>query len=189
MDVRKPFRFLPPIALMFANFGCGGSSNQAPPPSAPITVSVTPATATVQTGSTAQLAATVTNDSSQSGVGWAVSCAASQCGTIIPSTTPSGAYATYTAPASISAGINVTVTATSVADSSKSSSATLIPVGSSPATVLEWITTGTEPIHCRALYSSPSTISRKCARSCKRNFRAWLTSGRRSSPRTFGLRT
>jgi len=129
MDVRKPFRFLPPIALMFANFGCGGSSNQAPPPSAPITVSVTPATATVQTGSTAQLAATVTNDSSQSGVGWAVSCAASQCGTIIPSTTPSGAYATYTAPASISAGINVTVTATSVADSSKSSSATLIPVG------------------------------------------------------------
>jgi hypothetical protein len=55
-----------------------------------------------------------------------------KCGIINPATTPSGAYSTYTAPSSISPGIDVSVTATSVYDSSKSNSATLIPVGFIP---------------------------------------------------------
>jgi len=129
---RKPSPLLPALVLLVVTLGCGGSSTQAAPPPIPISVSVTPATATAQTGSTVKLVATVTNDSSESGVRWAVSCTAPQCGTITPLTTP-GTDATYTAPATISGGIDITVTATAVADASKSSLATLIPVGFIPS--------------------------------------------------------
>lgn len=89
-------------------------------------------TATVQTSLTARLTATVSGDASNSGVSWTVSCSAVQCGTITPLTTPSGAPAIYTAPATMPANVNVTVTATSVADKTKASSSTLIPVGYIP---------------------------------------------------------
>src|SRR5271166_2850071 len=72
MSLRKLFQYFSSIFLLATTFGCGGSSTTQPLPPFPITVSVTPATATVQTGSTDKLVAIVSNDSSQSGVRWSV---------------------------------------------------------------------------------------------------------------------
>ena len=127
------FQVLPSVFLAVGNFGCGGSSStQTFPPPTQISVALSPATATVQTGLTARLTATVSSDASNSGVSWTVSCSAAQCGTITPVTTPSGAPAIYTPPATMPANVNVTVTATSVADKTKASLSTLIPVGYIP---------------------------------------------------------
>jgi hypothetical protein len=119
------FKVLPSVFLAVGNFGCGGSSStQTFPPPTQISVALSPMTATVQTSLTARLTATVSGDASNSGVSWTVSCSAVQCGTITPLTTPSGAPAIYTAPATMPANVNVTVTATSVADKTKASSST-----------------------------------------------------------------
>lgn len=108
--------------------GCGSTSSMSPPPQ-PIAVSISPQTATVVVANTAQLTSTVSNDASNAGVSWTVSCSASQCGTISPATTASGMPVTYTTPATMPANTSVTVTASAVADKAKSSSATLIPTG------------------------------------------------------------
>lgn len=111
---------------------CGGglSISSWPPPAT--AVSVSPTTATVPTGSTARLTGIVSNDASNGGVVWSVSCSAAQCGTISPARTQSGMPTIYTAPATMPANVNVTVTATTVADKSKSATASLIPVGYVP---------------------------------------------------------
>jgi len=106
----------------------GPTGSQAPT----ITVSISPVIAAVQAASTARLTATVANDTSNGGVTWTVSCSATQCGTIAPVTTLSGAAATYTAPATSPSNMNIAVTATSVTDKSKAASSTLIPVGRIP---------------------------------------------------------
>jgi hypothetical protein len=123
MKSRKRLR-LPQILssafLAIGNFGCGGSSStQTFPPPTQISVALSLAAATVQTSLTARLTATVKEDASNSGVSWTVSCSAVQCVTITPLTTPSGAPAIYTAPATMPANVNVAVTATSVADKTK----------------------------------------------------------------------
>src|SRR4029077_5008339 len=123
-------QILPSVFLAIGNFGCGGSSSsQTFPPPPQISVAVSPATATVQTSLTARLTAIVSNDTSNSGVSWSVCCSAGQCGTITPPTTPSGTPAISTPPATMPPNVNVTVTASSVADKTKASSSTLIPVG------------------------------------------------------------
>ena len=111
--------------------GCGSTSSMGPP-AQPIAVSIAPQTATVVVANMAQLTSTVSNDPSNGGVSWTLSCSASQCGTISPAMTASGMPATYTAPSTMPANTNVTVTATAVADKSKSATANLIPVGSIP---------------------------------------------------------
>ena len=128
-----PLQILPSVFLAVGNFGCGGSSSsQTFPPPPQISVAVSPATATVQTSLTARLTVIVCNDASNSGVSWSVSCSAGQCGTITPPSTPSGTPAIYTAPATMPPNVNVIVTASSVADKTKASSSTLIPVGYIP---------------------------------------------------------
>ena len=121
------------IAVMIAAIivGCGGGSSMSSPPSPPaaITLSVSPSTATVQTGTTIRVTGKVSNDASNSGVNWNVSCSVAQCGAISASMTASGGTITYTAPATVPPNVNITITATAVADKTKSSSATLIPVG------------------------------------------------------------
>ena len=111
---------------------CGSGASNLGPSAPAINVSVSPAIAAVQTGSTARLTATVANDAGNRGVTWTVSCSATQCGTIAPVTTLSGAAATYTAPATSPSNISIAVTATSVTDNSKAASSTLIPVGGIP---------------------------------------------------------
>lgn len=83
----------------------------------------TPPPASLPTSATAVIAATVSNDSAKAGVSWG--CApASSCGSFSPTQTASAAPTTYTAPASVPQGENVTITATSVADNTKSATAT-----------------------------------------------------------------
>jgi hypothetical protein len=95
-------------------------------------------------GASVGLVATVTNDSTASGVNWTVSCGSTACGSFasgnpIKNQTASGNQIIYTAPATIPPGGTVTVTATSVIDHTKSKSATitLVPVvvNVSPATL------------------------------------------------------
>src|SRR5438034_558199 len=132
MDARRRFAGVGGCVLVCFFSACGGSPLSPGPPAPPISVLVSPAIAVVQTGSTALLTATVSNDPGYSGVTWTVSCAATLCGSITPVTAPSGASATYTAPATMPSSANITVTATAVADQAKASSATLIPVGHIP---------------------------------------------------------
>jgi C4-type Zn-finger protein len=103
-----------------------------------LSVTVAPSTATVEAGGTASFTATVKNDSSMKGVTWTVSCSATNCGSVSPTTTASGAATTYTAPAAApSSNLSVTITATSVTKTTKSGSATItvpaITVSVSPA--------------------------------------------------------
>ena len=93
--------------------GCSGGSPLQPP--APVTVSVTPATATLYGGQTQQFTATVAN-TSNTAVTWTITPAGT--GTISTS-------GLYTAPAAISAQQTVTVTATSQASTTASASFTV----------------------------------------------------------------
>jgi hypothetical protein len=68
----------------------------------------------------------ITNDvTADPQVKWAVTCGGSSCGSFNPRTTYNEAQTTYTAPATIPPGGNVTVTVTSVTDPTKSASTTI----------------------------------------------------------------
>lgn len=73
---------------------------------------------------TANVGAKVTNDTSGAGVTW--SCVpASSCGSFNPANTSGSELTAYTAPSQVPSGTTITVTAASVADSTKSVSATV----------------------------------------------------------------
>ncbi|HTT33968.1 MAG TPA: Ig-like domain repeat protein [Methylomirabilota bacterium] len=112
------------LAAMVLSSGCTGGS--APPPP-PISVSLSPSTAqSVDQGQSIKFTATVSNDSVNKGVSWALmqnnSACSPGCGTISPASTPSGQPATYSAPTAINANLQFNVVATSVADTTKSAS-------------------------------------------------------------------
>jgi hypothetical protein len=110
------------LYLTIGMAGCGGGS------SAPISVAVTSAAATVDPADATTLTATVSNDKNSAGVTWSVSGG----GTLSNTTTTS---ATYTAPANSTAALTITITATSVADTTKSGTTTLtVPVAPSITT-------------------------------------------------------
>jgi predicted dienelactone hydrolase len=89
-----------------------------------IGVSISSPNATVNLGATGQFTAAVTNDSSNKGVNWTVSCSAASCGSVSPTMTASGAATTYTAPTTpFAGGLGVTLTATSVANTTASAQA------------------------------------------------------------------
>ena len=90
-----------------------------------VAISVSPPTATVIGGATAQLTATVLGDSANKGVTWTVSCADPACGSVSPTSTASGVATTYTAPPPPANDLAVTVTATSVANPLAAASATV----------------------------------------------------------------
>jgi hypothetical protein len=92
----------------------------------PILVEFTSAPpSTLSTGASVQIGAVLTNDASNSGVTWTVTCGSSNCGSFNPVTTASGVDTTYTAPATVPAGGTVQVTATSIDDPTKSVTATI----------------------------------------------------------------
>src|SRR6266581_24829 len=106
--------FLGTLAIAASLAGCGGyggggSSNY------PITVSVSPTSASVPISQTKQFTATVAYDSQYKGVTWALSgtgCSGSACGTLSANMSASGVAITYTAPATVPIPAAVTLTAT-----------------------------------------------------------------------------
>ncbi len=100
--------------------GCGGSYRPPPPI---ISVALTPNSAPALDASQSDsFTATVSNDSSNQGVNWTVTCPAgiSACGAMAQAKSTSGAANQYVAPANASAAETVTVTAASVSDATKS---------------------------------------------------------------------
>ena len=121
----KSFFLFAALTLVLLNSGCGGSSSQ--PGSQPQSISVVLSTvsASVVPGGTTTVSATVSNDSMNAGVSW--SCApANACGLFSPSSTASAVATTYTAPAVVPAGGQVTVTAKSITDPTKSASSVVM---------------------------------------------------------------
>lgn len=92
----------------------------------PITVNFAPAPpSTMQVGASAQFKASLTNDSTNAGVRWSAICGSTDCGFFGPVETASGVATTYVAPAAAPTGGKVQVIATSVADPTKTVSATI----------------------------------------------------------------
>ena len=121
----KSFFLFAALTLVLLNSGCGGNSSQ--PRSQPQSISVVLSTvsASVVPGGTTTVSATVSNDSMNAGVSW--SCApANACGLFSPSSTASAMATTYTAPAVVPAGGQVTVTAKSITDPTKSASSVVM---------------------------------------------------------------
>jgi hypothetical protein len=91
---------------------------------ATISIALTqPPPASLNADTQAMVGATVSNDPSNAGVDWAVTCGSSICGSFSPAHTASGAATTYTAPTGIHSVVTVTITATAGADTSKAVSA------------------------------------------------------------------
>jgi len=114
------------LASVITITACGGGGSSSVSASSPIMVSVSASSNSVQAGGSDSFTATELNDASGKGVTWTVSCSASQCGNVSPTATPSGVATTYFAPTTPPASdATITVKATSVADGSKSGSATI----------------------------------------------------------------
>jgi hypothetical protein len=115
------------IAISFSNFAVAQT----------ITVAVSPGVASVETGGSQSVSATVQNDSSNEGVIWVFSgdgtsesapgCSGSTCGTL----TNVGAFSvTYVAPSTVPSPATVTLTAYSKASNTSSSSTNLVVTSS-----------------------------------------------------------
>ncbi len=112
-------------AIAFAAAACGGGGGNGPnPPAISVAFSTAPPQA-LTAGQTTSLTAVVSNDSSNGGVTWSVTCGSSQCGTFNPTTTGSGAATTYTAPANVPTGGTVNIVASSVTDGTATASASI----------------------------------------------------------------
>ncbi len=121
----KSFFLFAALTVVMLNSGCGGSSSQLASQPQPISVVLSTASASVVPGGTTTVSATVSNDSTNTGVSW--SCApANACGLFSPSSTASAVATTYTAPAVVPAGGQVTVTAISITDPTKSASSVVM---------------------------------------------------------------
>ncbi len=115
------------LALLALSFVCGCSSSpsnsKSSTPPAPVTISITPTRAAVATGQSEELQVTLSGDTA---VTWSVNGVAngnSSVGTI----TAAGLQGSYAAPAGAT-GLVATITATSVADTTKSATATVYAV-------------------------------------------------------------
>jgi hypothetical protein len=108
---------------------------------APLSVQITQGvpTGSIVQGASAPLIATVTNDPSNQGVDWTVSCGSpGACGTFVPTHTASGAATTFTAPSAVPSGNTVTITATSTAQPSQTSTEKVtVTAGVPPNSLLE----------------------------------------------------
>ncbi len=116
--------------------GCAGGYTTSPPPPASITVDLSPnSPQTLDVNQSLPITANASNDSSNQGVTWTVTCPAGigTCGAMAQSNTASGAQNKFVAPTSVSAAEMVTVTATSASDRTQFKS---IPVTVNPALAL-----------------------------------------------------
>ena len=136
----------PPLAGLTVNYTAKSSANPSISASGSIqvlgvTVSLSPSSANVLAAGTQQFIATVTNDPTNGGVTFSVSCSPAPCGSIPTTPTPSGTPITYTGPPTPPpSNLSVTVTAASVAYSGATATATVsvpaITVSVSPGSAL-----------------------------------------------------
>ena len=104
----------------------------------PVSVTLSPATATMLEEQSQTFTATVLNDSQNQGVTWAISgagCSGDACGTLSSISSASGMPVTYTAPKTTPKPPTITITAASVSDPSRAASAT-VTVNQAPPTVV-----------------------------------------------------
>lgn len=111
----------PPLAGMTVTFTATSTANSSITASGTIQVlglqvSLSPGGATVEATGKQGFTATVTNDPTNAGVTWSISCSPAPCGSMPAGPTSSGASNTYTAPGTPPpADLSVVITATSVA--------------------------------------------------------------------------
>jgi 6-phosphogluconolactonase (cycloisomerase 2 family) len=118
------------LFLLVLLAGCGSNNSNSTNPPAAVTVTVAPATLSVQTGGTQQFTATVAN-TTNTAVAWQVNGVAGGNATV--GTISLGGL--YTAPASVPAPAAVTVTAVSQADNTKSGTSSVTVTIPPPVTV------------------------------------------------------
>jgi len=148
MNLRRNLLLSTLAAATLGLTACGGGGSTPPP--ATISVSLTGQPTALTTGATAQITATVSNNT---GVTWTVTCAAQPCGSFNPASTASGAPTTFTAPAPAT---SATVTATSTSDTTKSASATItVTVPTPPAITVAF--SPAAPVSINAGANSPLT--------------------------------
>jgi hypothetical protein len=115
--------------------GCsGGGANPNPPAAISISFGAAPP-ASLATGAKTNISAVVSDDSTNAGVAWSVSCGSSACGSISTANSASGASVTYIAPSSMPSPASVTIIAKSVTDATKSVSASVTITGPQPISV------------------------------------------------------
>jgi hypothetical protein len=112
-----------PLTFMSVLVGCGGGStadvhNPPPPPVNKVSIAFQPAPGgSLPLGTPTNLTAVVSNDASNAGVDWSVTCQSPTCGTFSSLHTPSGQPTTFTPPSTFSANIfTLTVEAFATAD-------------------------------------------------------------------------
>ena len=129
------------VAQLAACGGGGGGGGT----SSPISVTATASATVAQVGSSVQLTANVSGDAQNLGVNWRVTCTATDCGSVSPTSTPNGASTTYTPPATAPvADLAVSVVASSVSDPTKGASV-IITVPAVTITEID-VTSTTVPI-------------------------------------------
>ena len=105
-----------------------GGSNSPPSvtPQAAVSVTVAPASSTIQLSQTQGFTATVANDPQNKGVSWSLShCTLGACGLLSATSSASGAPITYTAPSRMPASPSFILTATAIADAAKVAAASI----------------------------------------------------------------
>jgi hypothetical protein len=163
-SANAPLSAAGPWVMQLAVFKSATSGGNGPPP---IGVSVSPTSASLQVSQSAGFTATVQNDSASKGVNWALSgtgCTGAACGTLTNVATTS---VTYTAPVGAPSPATVTLKATSIADNTKSASATITIVaptsGATPtlitsrsASTTQGPVSGTNPAITTYVFEAPS---------------------------------
>jgi hypothetical protein len=145
------------IAVAFVS-GCSDTFKSSLTPDPPaISVTLSPTSASVQTGQVQMFTATVANDSANKGVSWTLTgagCSGATCGTLSAASSASGAPVTYTAPAAIPNPATVTLTAASVADGTKTAAATITTTAVAGISVTLSATSATVPISTTAMFTA-----------------------------------
>lgn len=101
------------LAAILVSAGCNSGStsnvqNPPPPPQQGVAIAFQSAPPTsVAIGSTAGLTAVVTNDSTNSGVDWSLTCAGGNCGSLSSLHTSSGQATTYTPPSALTGNTEI----------------------------------------------------------------------------------
>jgi hypothetical protein len=108
-------------------------------------------------GSTTTVTAVVTGDPTNAGVSWTLNCSAANCGTI-PTNTPSGQAATYTAPSTVASSFVVTIQANAVAAMSQFVTTT-VTVNPGVQASVSFTTPPTTPIIAGATDNIIATVS------------------------------